>query len=1112
MECPNCRAEVSERAKFCSQCGSALALTCPSCGSNEALGSKFCAKCGTSLVIASGTLPSPELAPSIPPRAALAERCHLTVMFCDLVGSTALSVHLDVEDLHEVIGAYQKRVAETVTRFGGFVARRVGDGVLVYFGYPNADEDDPEQAVRAALAVVEGIGLLESREPLQVRLGIATGLVVVGDLVGSGTANDNEVLGEGPNLAARLQALAEPNSIVIADSTRRLVGSVFGLEDLGFKDLKGFAEPQRAWRVLGENRFKSRFEALRSAETPLVDRQEEIELLLRRWAQAKAGEGRVILFSGEGGIGKSRLTVALQGLLDAEPYTDLHYFCSPHHQHSALFPIINLLERAAGFGREDAPGVKLDKLEAMMAETSAAKRDVALLADLLLLPTGRYPTIEHDPRRRKEETFEVLQWQLTGLARKKTVLMIFEDLHWIDPTTQELLDLFIRRIERLPVLLIATFRPEFTAPWADQPHVTMLTLNRLSRGDSEALVRQLATKTASLPSDLIGEIVERGDGVPLFLEEVTRTVMDAGPVHRSGSAIPRPSLSVPPTLHASLMARLDRIGPAAKEIAQIGATIGREFSYELVADVAERPEWELKETLGQLVEAGLIFQRGEPPRSSFLFKHGLLQDAAYSTLLRGPRRSLHARIATAIEEMFPEIAESQPELIARHRTESGLRKPATVYWQRAGELALRRSAGSEALKHFSSALRILEELPDATDRWRQELDVQLGLGTALIIARGFRSSGLEIAEHYARAVTLGRGLGDDKKLFRAMWGSWYANLIIGQTEQALGIANELVEVAERLADPDLMLEAYHSRWANSHVLGLNSITLADTQRGIALYDPERHHAHAYDYGGHDTGVCAYAHSAITLWVSGFPEQAAQMSAAALELGHRLGHPPSLAHAAWWSATLRQLLRAPDPCREFAELTIRIGREQGSNMFVMCPLLLGWTMFESGQVAEGLQRMGDAVGATRQSVRRFYYEYELLVYAEALLKAGEPDQAQEVVQEALGCITTSRNRLFEAEAHRLSGLCLTIEGGERIAEAETRLLQAIETSDRQGALSFKLRAATNLGRLWRDQNRRREAHDLLSQVYNRFTEGLDTPDLKDARALLDDLETAGIPRS
>jgi class 3 adenylate cyclase/predicted ATPase len=1103
MECPNCRAEVSELARFCSQCGSALALRCPSCGHSEKPGAKFCANCGATLVGTSVTLRSPELAPGIPARAA-AERCHLTVMFCDLVGSTALSVHLDVEDYQEVISAYQKRVAEIVTGFGGFVARRVGDGVLVYFGYPNANEDDPEQAVRAGLAVIEGIGHLESREPLQVRLGIATGLVVVGDLIGSGTANDNEVLGEVPNLAARLLALAEPNTIVIADGTRRLIGSIFGLEDLGSKDLKGFTEPQRAWRVLGENRFKSRFEALRSAETPLVDRQEETELLLRRWAQAKAGEGRVILFAGEAGIGKSRLTVALRDLLDAEPYTDLHYFCSPHHQDSALFPIINLLERAAGFGREDTPGVKLDKLEALMAETSAAERDVALLADLLLLPTGRYAGVEHDPRRRKEETFEALQRQLTGLARKEPVLMTFEDLHWMDPSTQELLDLFIRRIERLPVLLIATFRPDFIAPWADQPHVTMRTLNRLSRSDSEALVRQLAAKTASLPSDLIGEIIERGDGVPLFLEEVTKTVVDARPVRGS-----RPSLTVPPTLHASLMARLDRIGSGAKEIAQIGAAIGREFSYEIVVDVAQRPEQELNETLDRLVEAGLIFRRGEPPRSSFLFKHGLLQDAAYSTLLRGPRRSLHARIAQTIEEAFPEIAESQPEVLARHRTEAGLKKNATVYWQRAGELALRRSAGSEALKHFSSALRILEELPDATERWQQELDIRLGLGTALIIARGFRSAGLEIVDHYARAVTLGRGLGDDKKLFRAMWGNWYTNLITGQTEQALGMANELVEVAERLADPDLMLEAYHSRWANSHVLGLNSITLADTQRGIALYDPDRHHTHAYDYGGHDTGVCAYSHSAVTLWVSGFPEQATQMSVAALELGHRLGHPPSLAHAAWWSATLRQLLRAPEPCRELAELTIRIGREQGSNMFVVCPLLLGWTMFESGQVSEGLERMEDAVEATRQSVRRFYYEYELLVFAEALLKAGELDRAQQVVQEALDCITISRNRLFEAEAHRLSGACLALRGGDHIPEAETRLLQAIETADRQGALAFKLRAATNLARIWHDQNRRGEAQNLLSQIYRQFTEGLDTPDLKDAKALLDDLGAADI---
>jgi len=437
--------------------------------------------------------------------------------------------------------------------------------------------------------------------------------------------------------------------------------------------------------------------------------------------------------------------------------------------------------------------------------------------------------------------------------------MTFEDLHWNDPTSHELLEQLIRRIEHLPVLLIATSRPEFAPPWADQPHVTVLNLNRLNRTNSEALVRQLAAKTASLPDDLVGEIVERGDGVPLFLEEVTKTVVDAKPLQQSGSKAPRAPLSVPATLHASLLARLDRIGPVAREVAQIGATIGREFSYELTAIVAERPEQVLGDALARLAEAGLILQRGEAPRSSFLFKHGLLRDAAYSTLLRGPRRALHARIAQAIEEGFPEIADSQPEVVARHRTEAGLKKPATIHWQRAGELALRRSAGSEALKHFFSALSILEELPDSTDRWQQELDIRLGLGTATIMAHGFRSLGPEIAGHYERAVALGRGLGDDKKLFRAMWGSWYANLMVGQTEHALGIANELVEVARRLGDPDLMLEAYHSRWANSHVIGLHSSVLGDTKLGIAIYDAERHHAHTYDYGGHDTGVCAYAH-------------------------------------------------------------------------------------------------------------------------------------------------------------------------------------------------------------------------------------------------------------
>ena len=974
MECLSCHAEVSELARFCSQCGTALALNCPSCGNSEPAGSRFCSKCG--LVLSDPR--NVALAPALPDPG-VAERSHLTVMFCDLVGSTALSVHLDVEDLHEVIAAYHKRAAEVVARFGGFAARRVGDGVLVYFGYPRAHEDDPERAVRAGLALIGEIGQIQSPEPLQVRLGIATGLVIVGDLLGSGIANENEVVGAVPNLAARLLSLAEPNTVVIGDTTRQSVGSVFELEDLGFKALKGFTEPQRAWSVLGENLFRSRFEALRTTGTPFVNRQEETELLFRRWTQAKTGEGRAILFSGEAGIGKSRLILALRDLLAPERLTELHFSCSPYHQNSTLFPIINFLERAAGFGREDTQTAKLDLLEVLMAGTSAAEPDIALLADLLLLPTDRYATVERNAQRRRQQTFEALLRQTTELASKKPILIIFEDVHWIDPTTQELLDTFVQRIEQLPILLIATCRPDYAASWADQPHVTMVTLNRLNKFDSEALVRGLMAKTTALPSDLIGEIVERADGVPLFLEEVTKTVVDAGPAETPSA---RWSHSVPSTLHASLMARLDRIGPAAKEIAQIGAAIGREFSYELAAKVADRPEPELKLTLGRLVDAGLIFQRGPIPRSNYLFKHGLLQDAAYSTLLRDRRRRLHARIAGAIEEMFPELVQSQPEVIARHRTEAGSRKQAAVFWQRAGELALRRSAGSEALKHFTSALELLDGMPDATERWQQELDVRLGLGTALIIARGFRIAGHEIVEHYARAVKLGRGLGTDKKLFRAMWGNWYTKVITGQTEQALGIANELVALAGQLADRDLLLEAYHSRWANSHVLGLNPDTLADTERGLQLYDPERHHAHAYDYGGHDTGVCAYAQNAITLWIMGFPEKAIQMANSAVELGHRLRHPPSLAHAAWWSAALRQFLHDAEPCREHAELTIKIGREQGSNMFVICPLLLGWCTFEYGQISEGLERMEDAVEATRRSVRRFYYDYELLIFAES----------------------------------------------------------------------------------------------------------------------------------
>src|SRR6201997_1250804 len=603
-----------------------------------------------------------------------AERRQLTVMFCDLVGSTPLSTRFDPEDLREIVGVYHRCVADTVGRFGGFVAKYMGDGVLVYFGYPEAHEDDAERAARAGIAVIDAVGRLATQEPLNVRIGIATGLVVVGDLIGAGAAQERGGVGETPNLAARLQALAQPGTLVVADSTRRQLGTLFEIEDLGPQPLAGFAEPQRAWRVVGESGVVNRFEALRSGTTPLVGRNEELDLLLRRWQQAKLGEGRVVLVSGEPGIGKSRLTAALSQHIETEPHTRLRYFCSPHDQDSALYPFIGQLERAAGFTRDDTNATKLDKLEALLGD-GAEPGDLSLTAEMLSLSGGeRFPPLDLSPQRKKERTLAALLRQLQALARRQPILMIFEDLHWIDPTSRELLDLTVEEITELPVLLAATYRPEFQPPWVGGSQVTVMALNRLGRNDGATLVHRLAGNLGALPPDIVDEIVERTDGVPLFIEELTKAAVEAGADrgHVSISAVPPSSLAVPATLHASLLGRLDRLGPAAKNVAQVGAAIGRDFSYELLAAGVPLAAPELPEALRRLVEAGLVFQRGLPPAAEYLFKHALVQDTAYSTLLRGPRQALHRRIGEALEQRFLDFVETRPKIVAHHYGEAAI--------------------------------------------------------------------------------------------------------------------------------------------------------------------------------------------------------------------------------------------------------------------------------------------------------------------------------------------------------------------------------------------------------------------------------------------------------
>ncbi|MEA2782731.1 MAG: hypothetical protein QOK29_4275, partial [Rhodospirillaceae bacterium] len=602
-----------------------------------------------------------------------AERRQLTVMFCDLVGSTALSARLDPEDLREVIGAYHRCCANLVERNGGYVAKYMGDGVLAYFGYPRAHEHDAERAVQAGLALVEAAPRLvtPAGSPLQMRIGIATGLVVVGDLIGSGAAQERGVIGETPNLAARLQGIAEPNMVVIAEGTRRLLGNLFELQDLGAKDLKGIAGPVPAWAALRASSVESRFEALHATGlTALVGREEESELLLRRWSRAKAGEGQVVLLSGEAGIGKSRLTAALLERLAAVPHARLRYFCSPQHTDSPFYPVIGQMERAAGLARDDTPEAKLDKLDAMLAQTSTSIEDAALFAEMLSLPNdGRYPALDLTAQQRRQRTLDALGLQIEALTRSNPVLMIFEDAHWTDPTNLEAFGRVVDRIRTLRVLLIVTFRPEFEPPWIGRPHVTALTIDRLVQREASAIIdRVLGDK--QLPARIRQDIIERTDGIPLFVEEMTKAVLEAesdGDAWRTAGAIPPPTVTVPASLHASLIARLDRLGPA-KELAQIGAAIGREFSHALLASVVRRPEAELGSALDRLIAAGLLSRLGVPPHASYLFKHALVQDAAYGTLLREPRRALHARIAESLESQFAETAESRPEMLAHHCT------------------------------------------------------------------------------------------------------------------------------------------------------------------------------------------------------------------------------------------------------------------------------------------------------------------------------------------------------------------------------------------------------------------------------------------------------------
>jgi class 3 adenylate cyclase/predicted ATPase len=1027
-------------------------------------------------------------------------------MFCDLVGSTALAAQLDPEDLREIIAAYRDGVAAIVRKYGGTISRYIGDGLLILFGHPSAHEDDAESAVRAALEIADARHAPASPWlDLRVRLGLATGLVIVGDLIGNEAAEAQAVVGETPNLAARLQALAEPDGVVIAEDTRRLIGGLFDYEDLGAVTLKGFAAPVHAWRVLREGTAESRFEALHAAAlTPLVGREEELELLGRRWRHARTGTGQVVLLAGEPGIGKSRLVAALQGHIEGEPHTTLRYFCSPHHQDSALHPFIAQLQRAASFEREDTPGVRLDKLRALLSPASPPEEDVAILADLLSIATGDgYLPIVLTPQKKKEKSFDALARQLEGLARRHPIMMVFEDAQWIDPSSRELLDRAVERVANLPVLLLITFRPEFQSAWTGKSHVSAMVLNRLDHSAGVALVRSMSGNR-TLPSELVDEIAERTDGVPLFVEELTKAVLEAGAdgVARAVSAAPLPWLAVPPTLHASLMARLDRIGAVAKEVAQIGAAIGREFSYDMLASAAHRSDSELRAALDRLIGAGLVFRRGEPPGASFLFKHALVQDAAYGTLLRGPRRELHARIACVLEERLATAAEVQPEILAHHCANAGLTEKAVFYWQEAGERSKARSAMAEAIRQMRKALDLLSHLPDTPGRQRTEVGLQLALGGALIAAKGHAAE--ETGKAYARARHLCELLNDTPNLLKALWGVFVHHHVRAETNLSHRAAEELLDLAGRQSDTATLVAGHRAvgdSWLHRGELGA---ARAHLEQGLALYDPARHRSLTVLFA-ENARVATLSFLSLTLGLLGFADQAQARSSEALADARELSHPISLAFALSVACRLHFVLGDPRIVRLRADELIALTTAQGFAFFLaMGTAYRGWTLVEAGEAEPGMDLLRRGIEGFKASGAAWTLPFYLAQLATGHAKMGRPEDGLGWLSEALVLTGRSGVRWFEAELHRIRGELLRTAHPGATAEAEADFHRAITVARRQDAKLWELRAATSLARLWRDRGKRDEARALVAPVYGWFTEGFDTPDLKEAKALLDEL--------
>jgi class 3 adenylate cyclase/tetratricopeptide (TPR) repeat protein len=981
-----------------------------------------------------------------------AERRQVTVLFSDMVGSTALSGKVDPELLGGLIRRYQDAAAGAIGRYGGFVAKFMGDGVLAYFGFPRAFEDAAGRAVRAAIDILAEVGGIElpDQTRIQTRVGIATGLVVVGEIIGTGTAQERTIVGETPNLAARLQALAGPDTILVSESTRNLLGGLFDLEPTGEHELKGFTRPVPAWRVRGEASVESRFAAIRAGQNlPLIGRAHEMGLMLDRWRMAQQSDGQIVTVIGEAGIGKSRSVEALQETLASEPHARIHLQCSPYHNDSALYPVIQYLSRAAGFATTDTPDARIEKLGTLFAQRTATDAAaMPLLAELLSIPLPAAEPPPQTPAQRKAAILALIVDEFLRMGERDPVIIVLEDAHWIDATTLEMMMRLTDSIGRARALAVVTARPDFTPPWSTRPQATLLTLGRLGRQECTQLAAGVAA-AHGLSAETVAAIVAKTDGVPLFVEELTKSVIESA--GEDGE--------VPATLKDSLMARLDRLGDA-REVAQIAAVIGRQFNLSLLGAVTSRSGDELEITLAKLVAAGIVFPEQRSLERSFSFKHALVRDAAYESLLLKRRREWHECIAHAIEKHFREITANEPDLLAYHFGEAGLLVPACEYRMRAGNLALSRSAYPEAIAHFSAGLKLAEGLP-SQDGMNRQLDFLLKLGSSSVVAYGLHSA--EAEDAYVRADAIGERLGDGPRLFQAKWGLWLNANVKRKTSLARDRAGELVRLAQNSGDDELLLEAYHCRWSTAFFRGDVSDTLDDSRNGIALYDMARHRHLGPAFGGHDAGVCAHAQCGNSLQLAGAGQEAGQIFAQTVSLAEMLDHPNSLAHGLHNCGIGHQLGADRDASFAAADRAVGLAEKFGLMPWLAGSLVLrAWASAIGSGVADAARTVDAEIAkATAAGPLPQYY---LGLAAEILLAAGRPADGLAHLDRAIAGIDQPGIGFYLPEIYRLRGACLLALSRGNKDEARTAFSTALDIANKQGAVILRRRAEASISEL------------------------------------------------